>query len=137
MRLLTMLFAAALLLAISAATPAKADEPDFSAFTGRVWFHHTTRLWVDANGLVTEFDHSANPRNVDISIYAQLVTVVEGTAYGYDMTTGEPVWLVLLPYDMVLYENTLTQIGSVFCDTNPASADWTNAPGMRPGPCGV
>jgi len=53
------------------------------------------------------------------------------------MTTGHPVWLVLLPYDMVLYEDTISQIGSVFCDTNPASADWTGAPGMQPGPCGA
>ena len=94
-------------------------------------------LWVDTSGLLTELDQSANPRNADITIYAQLVAVAEGTAYGYDMTTGHPVWLVLLPYDMVLYEDTISQIGSVFCDTNPASADWTGAPGMQPGPCGA
>jgi len=137
MRRLVLLLAVVTALTLPSVPHSRADAPDFSAFVG-TWQHHGSLTTIDTSGLVTTTGtggFSSPP-----TITAHLVAVVDNTAYGTTDATGDSVWLVLLPYDMLLYEDTRMQVGTVLCGPDATffyPGTFTLLPGMTPLPCGA
>lgn len=127
---------AALTVLIAALAPvaARGDAADFSAFAGP-WEHHGSVMTVDATGLMMTVGTPGTPWATVPTGTAHLSAVTGDTAYGTDDQSGDPVWLVLLPNDMLLISDTVAQTATVFCGPNTWFDD--SQPGMNPWPCGL
>jgi hypothetical protein len=146
MRRLLLALIAVTAVAFPAALPATlhGDAPDFSPFADHIWYHHASVLTVDAAGLMTVAGTPGTPWATLPPALVQLDRIIGNTAYGHGLTpglvftngAGLPIWLVLLPYDMVVLEDPLNQSGVVYCGVDVSGTDLGPFPWGQTAPCG-